>query len=130
MVQFSRTMLAYFPMLNNLHPELFLNFNSLISAPLRVIFAMMDSIVTAAIGLSDTLRITRQSKPGSIIELSFRTLQAQRIEALQKELLDLSLLDFFGNASAVAAKSDEQRIAQIDTRLHAYGVKSILVLRL
>jgi hypothetical protein len=85
MVQFSRTMLAYFPMLNNLHPELFLNFNSLISAPLRVIFAMMDSIVTAAIGLSDTLRI----------ELSFRTLQAQRIEALQKELPDLSLLDFF-----------------------------------
>jgi hypothetical protein len=50
--------------------------------------------------------------------LSFCTLQAQRIEALQKEILHLSLLGHAKNASGAAAKIQD---AQIDARLHVYG---------
>jgi hypothetical protein len=109
-----------------MHPESFLNFNYLISVHLRVIFAMAGiGEASTVIGLLDNpssfldaLNSTRKKNPNSIVVLSFCTLQAQRIEALQKEILHLPLLGHAKNASGAAAKIQD---AQIDARLHVYG---------
>jgi hypothetical protein len=123
-----------------MHPESFLDFNSLCSFHLRVIFAMdpfsiLDrvaglgpdhtNILVGAIStiLSSLLKV-RQHKPGSIIVLSFRILQAHRIEGLQRELLELAARADSRMASDEAANNDEQLNAQIDARLHVYGIEA------
>jgi hypothetical protein len=81
----------------------------------------------------------RNDKPDSVIVLSFRTLQAERIESLQQELLGLTETrqNFIwpnNNASTEAPSSFEFRSSEeeresrdrlnkeIDHNLHVYGI--------
>jgi hypothetical protein len=125
MEQFSRTRLASFPMLNNLlHPEFFLDFSSMISFHLRVIFAMdLDGVLYAgADDIVDTisrlhfhaLHTARSNKPDSTIVLSFRILQNQRFEVLQEELLQLA-----AKAEAIKALKASNVSSNHDEQLNA-----------
>ena len=77
------------------------------------------------------LKAIRNDKPESVIVLSFRTLQAERIESLQQELLRLSQerrdLVVPNNQAGTEAHTDfEERRSElnnyIDSNLHVYGM--------
>jgi len=62
----------------------------------------------------------RESQPDSVIVLSFRTTQTERIEALQRDLV--SLIQKKRGAHVDFVSEEDTLNGEIDDKLHTYGI--------